>query len=278
MYIESMLNEIQKEDSNLDSQLITTDEWMNINIQIGSIDEMNTMFTNSSIDIESLDEKDVEVIASMMSSKFVKDNNLRYDAPRVPVTATKVPEDFALGMIEVGQKLDTVVSRNGKQLIETDVPVRMDQYLRDLEKKNLRGKESGNSKEFNDMMKSFDETLAKLGDKKTANAECIAEMEKLKEAAMQYIDAKRAQKGYGKTGVPDLEIDKNMLGQGKGASIFTSKGKERYEFALKIIWRATEMENEINKQEPIQEIKFEEPDTVVDSKNYEEIEEVSMEH
>ena len=278
MYIESMLNEIQKEDSNLDSQLITTDEWMNINIQVGSIDEMNTMFTNSSIDIESLDEKDVEVIASMMSSKFVKDNNLRYDAPRVPVTATKVPEDFALGMIEVGQKLDTVVSRNGKQLIETDVPVRMDQYLRDLEKKNLRGKESGNSKEFNEMLKAYDETLGKLGNSKATNGECLEEMAKLKEAAMKYIDAKRAQKGYGKTGVPDLDIDKNMLGKGKGASIFTSRGKERYEFALKIIWRATEMEKEIHKQEPIQEIKFEEAETVVDSKNHEEIEEVSMEH
>ena len=84
--------------------------------------------------------------------------------------------------------------------------------------------------------------------------------------------------GYGKTGVPDLDIDKNMLGKGKGASIFTSRGKERYEFALKIIWRATEMEKEIHKQEPIQEIKFEEAETVVDSKNHEEIEEVSMEH
>ena len=247
LYIESMLDEIQKDDSNFDSHLITTEEWMNINIQVGSIDEFNTMFDGFDVNIDSLEEKDVEVIASMMSSEFVKDNNLRYDSPRVPVTATKTPEKFAVGEIVAGEKLEKVVSRDDKQLIETDVPARMDQYLRDLEKKNIRGKASRNSKEFNDMMKAYDNALAKLGNAKAANKECLPELARLKEEAMKYIDAKRAQKGYEKTGTLDPETDGKMLGKVEGASIFTSSGKERYKLAIKMILRANELEKEIHK-------------------------------
>ena len=78
-------------------------------------------------------------------------------------------------------------------------------------------------------------------------------MRELKKAATEYILAKRAQKGY-TTGaglkVPDAEIDKNMLGKGKGASIFTTRGKERYEYALKIVESVIEMEKELQKNDP----------------------------
>ena len=71
-----------------------------------------------------------------------------------------------------------------------------------------------------------------------------------KEAAVEYINAKRAQKGYDSKTVPDATIDAQMLGKEKGgASIFTSKGKDRYEFALNLIERATTLENKLNEYE-----------------------------
>ena len=119
-------------------------------------------------------------------------------------------------------------------------------------------------------------------------------LKKLKEAAEEYIRAKRAQKGYASKTVPEATIDAQMLGKEKGgASIFTSRGKDRYEFALKLIERATILENRINeyeKQNPSvekekveTEIQNKQNDAVVkneatDSKNLDVIEEVLEEN
>jgi hypothetical protein len=117
--------------------------------------------------------------------------------------------------------------------------------LNNLEKKNLRGKESGNSKEFNSLMRAYDDIREKFGNSKLTTEQRLEEIAKFKEAAMEYIGAKREQKGYEKIGVPDSEIDDKMLGKTKGASIFTSRGKDRYEFALNALRGAITLEQKV---------------------------------
>ena len=78
-------------------------------------------------------------------------------------------------------------------------------------------------------------------------------MESLKKAALEYISAKRAQKGYHVENQLNQEIDDKMLGKEKGSSIFTTKGKERYQFALNIIKNIKKTEKSIGsleKKEP----------------------------
>ena len=103
------------------------------------------------------------------------------------------------------------------------------------------------------MMDSYDATIGKMSEKEFLNADFLPELEKLKSFATQYIEAKRKQKGHLEAGVPNIAIDNKMLGKDsgknaekvKGGSIFTSRGKARYEFALKAIMRVTELENKI---------------------------------
>jgi hypothetical protein len=202
----------------------------------------------------------------MMSFKFVNDKKLQYHTPKITVKVKKDPQDFEADEFEDGQKLDKVVTANGKQLVETDFPAKTEQHLSNLEKKNLRGKESGNSEEFNNMMASYDETIGKLSDAKLLDGASLRQLEKLKYAATKYIEAKRKQKGHLEAGVPNIAIDNKMLGKDsgknaekvKGGSIFTSRGKARYEFALKAIMRVTELENKILEySKPRPQVKFE---------------------
>ena len=190
---------------------------------------------------------------------------LQYHTPKITVKVKKDPQDLNAGELEEGQKLDKVITANGKQLVETDLPAKTEQHLSNLEKKNLRGKESGNSKEFNDMMDSYDATTGKMSEKEFLNADFLPELEKLKSFATQYIEAKRMQKGHLKAEVPNIAIDNKMLGKDsgknaekvKGGSIFTSRGKARYEFALKAIMRVTELENKIREySKPRPQMKF----------------------
>ena len=68
-------------------------------------------------------------------------------------------------------------------------------------------------------------------------------MKDLKVAAEAYVAAKRAQKGYEAKGTLDEEIDDKMLGKESGASIFTTRGKDRYKFAINILEQVQELEN-----------------------------------
>ena len=114
-------------------------------------------------------------------------------------------------------------------------------------------------------MTSFDETISKMSKEKFLDDDFLEQLNKLKFAATQYIEAKRMQKGHLKAGVPNIAIDNKMLGKdsGKntekveGGSIFTSRGKARYEFALKAIMRVTELENKIREySKPRPQMKF----------------------
>lgn len=71
-----------------------------------------------------------------------------------------------------------------------------------------------------------------------------------------YILAKREQKGYTSKSIPDKEVDKKTLGLIKGGkSIFTSRGKERYAFAERLIGHAMNLENAIKESQKSKEQK-----------------------
>ena len=266
MCMKTMLDEIQKDEPDLENQLLSNDEYDMLVKQLDHMDEVQDIFGDDvNIDTESLTNEKVEVLVSMMSFKFVNDKKLQYHNPKITVKVKKVSQDLEADEFEEGQKLDKVVTANGKQLVETDLPAITEQHLSNLEKKNLRGKESGNSKEFNDMMRSFDETIGKMSKEKFLDDDFLKQLNKLKFAATQYIEAKRKQKGHIEAGVPNIAIDNKMLGKDsgkntekvKGGSIFTSRGKARYEFALKAIMRVTELENKIREYpKPRPQMKF----------------------
>ncbi|MBR5597311.1 MAG: hypothetical protein IKW30_07885 [Lachnospiraceae bacterium] len=249
MGIKMFLEEIQKEEPDFENNLLTMKQWGEATFQMGTLDEIKEIFGDSPRGPEKLGKTEVKVLASMVSNDFINENQIRYDRTRVPVKVTEVPEFSVLEMVQKEQNLEKVISRNGKQLIKTDVPARIDMSLKNLEKKNIRGKEKNNTKEFNDLLKAFDTTVNQLGNEKKSNAECLEEMAKLKEAASQYIIAKREQKGYTSKDIFDIDIDKKMLGKEEGASIFTSRGKERYAFAMQVIQEITKMEKVIREAE-----------------------------
>ena len=189
----------------------------------------------------------------MMNNDFVNQNKIRYESPRVPVKVTKAPEVCKAGEIEEGKKFEKLVTRDGKQLVQTTLT--MDKELKKLEKKDLRGKASGNSNEFNALLDSYDDAINNLGNANLSDREFLNAMQPLKEAAEQYIRAKREQKGYKDKEVPKFDIDNSMMGKGKGASIFTARGKARYKFAMQMVLKITEMEKAIQEKEMKEQMK-----------------------
>ena len=301
LYIKTFLDELKKDEPDLDSILTTFDQFSVVDQQFGIFEEFLTVFspedkdepnsTDRKIDIDEMDSKKVKMLASMVSVDFFEKNDIKMHNTKIPVTLIGKPAFNIDIKYKAGNKTDRVITRGGKQLIETDMPYL---YFNDLEKKGLRGNAKDNSDEFNNLVNSHDETIKKLNSSASTNKDCLNELKKLKEAAEEYIRAKRAQKGYASKTVPDATIDAQMLGKEKGGpSIFTSRGKDRYEFALKLIERATALENKLNefeKQNPSvekekveTEIQNKQNDAVVkneatDSKNLDVIEEVLEEN
>ena len=301
LYIKTFLDELKKDEPDLDSILTTFDQFSVVDQQFGIFEEFLTVFspedkdepnsTDRKIDIDEMDSKKVKMLASMVSVDFFEKNDIKMHNTKIPVTLTGKPAFNVDTSYKTGKKTDRVITCGGKQLIETDMPYL---YFNDLEKKGLRGNAKDNSDEFNNLVNGHDETIKKLNSSASTNKDCLNELKKLKEAAEEYIRAKRAQKGYASKTVPDATIDAQMLGKEKGGpSIFTSRGKDRYEFALKLIERATALENKLNefeKQNPSvekekveTEIQNKQNDAVVkneatDSKNLDVIEDVLEEN
>ena len=301
LYIKTFLDELKKDEPDLDSILTTFDQFSVVDQQFGIFEEFLTVFspedkdepnsTDRKIDIDEMDSKKVKMLASMVSVDFFEKNDIKMHNTKIPVTLTGKPAFNVDTSYKTGKKTDRVITCGGKQLIETDMPYL---YFNDLEKKGLRGNAKDNSDEFNNLVNGHDETIKKLNSSASTNKDCLNELKKLKEAAEEYIRAKRAQKGYASKTVPDATIDAQMLGKEKGGpSIFTSRGKDRYEFALNLIERATILENKLNefeKQNPSvekekveTEIQNKQNDAVVkneatDSKNLDVIEEVLEEN
>ena len=251
--IKMLLEEIKKDEPDFNNNLLTDEEWTDAINQLGTIDELAELFDGDAIDLDKVELNEINVLVSMMNNDFVNQNKIRYESPRVPVKVTKAPEVCKAGEIEEGKKFAKLVTRDGKQLVQTTLT--MDKELKKLEKKDLRGKTSGNSKEFNALLESYDVTIENLGNSDLSDRAFLNAMQPLKEAAEQYIRAKREQKGYKDKDVPKIDIDNSMMGNGKGASIFTSRGKARYKFAMQIVLKITEMEKAIQEKEMKEQLK-----------------------
>jgi hypothetical protein len=169
----------------------------------------------------------------MQSGEFIKKNNIRFDRLKYPTKVTKDLEAI-LSFIKKGENLNCIVSSNGKQLAAVD---------------NIIGNAKDNSAVFNKMIEEYDKALFKT-DFVISSAKKPEELKDLKEAAIAYINAKRAQKGYDSKSVPNDTIDAQMLGKEKGGkSIFTERGRDRYEFALEIVTKVMDVEKRYEKDE-----------------------------
>ena len=259
-----LLEEIQKDEPNLENVLISIKEKGKMSRQLATMPEFKSVFSEGFVSADDLTAEDFKQLATMQSVEFVEKKNIRYDRAQNPTKVTKEPETVCNNLI-TGDNIDFVVSRGGKQLIATDIPVRTDNFLKNMEDKKFRGKESSNSNEFNNMMVVYDQTISNTGAGKT-NAEKLEALSALKTAAAAYIDAKRAQKGYPATGELNESVDNKMLGREKGGkSIFTTQGKDRYEFAVKLVTSITKLEVKYGKfeiEKGADEIEFSEPNEI----------------
>jgi hypothetical protein len=180
-----------------------------------------------------LSKEDVRQLAYLQSMDFIDKNNIRFDRMKHPTKATKGLNNIIYN-INKNEKIECVVSANGKQLIAVD---------------NILGNAKDNSAVFNKMIEEYDKALFKT-DFVISSAKKPEELKDLKEAAIAYINAKRAQKGYDSKSVPNDTIDAQMLGKEKGGkSIFTERGRDRYEFALEIVTKIMDVEKRYEKDE-----------------------------
>ena len=238
-----LLEEIQKDEPDIDSIALTLDQRQSVESQLILMPEIKEVYgDNLGMDKYSLSNEGSKLIGQMQSIDFLEKNNIRYDKARQPITVKKSPETIGIE-INAGSKVEFVASRNGKQMILTNIPASLHTVFKGIENKAIRAKD--NSPEFNQMMEMYDKTLLKLDDKKP-NAQNLSELMKVKEAAEAYILAKRKQKGYTSTKMPDRTVDNQMLGKSeeKGPSIFTVRGKDRYDFALNLVKNIVNLEKE----------------------------------
>ena len=229
-----LLDEIQKKNPDIESVMIGVHEQKKLDNQLIALPEFRMIYGNDeSVDIYKFSKDDFKQLAFMQSGEFIEKNNIRFDRLKYPTKVTKDLEAI-LSFIKKGENLNCIVSSNGKQLAAVD---------------NIIGNAKDNSAVFNKMIEEYDKALYNTGFQITS-AEKPEKLKDLKDAAMAYINAKREQKGYDSKSVPDQTIDAQMLGKEKGGrSIFTERGRDRYEFALEIVTKIMEVEKKHEKDE-----------------------------
>ena len=246
LLINKLLDEIKKDKPDFESTLLSVEQHRNIIHQAEVIPELKSLFDESEqIDIDSLTVEDMKTLATMRTTEFLEKNNIVYVPLKKPVKVVNPPED---SMFREGQDINVMILSHDKQVITTDIPAKMDSFLKSVEPKGIRGKAKDNSDQFNQLLTTYDDTINKFKDK-AIDEKSIQEMRDLKAAAEAYVAAKRAQKGYEAKGTLDEEIDDKMLGKESGASIFTTRGKDRYEFALNILEKVQELEDKFGSVE-----------------------------
>ena len=210
-----------------------------------------------------------------MNGKFIREKQLDYVLPEYTMSAKEeMLDENEIPNISKGQQLSSVLKSGEEQVIATDVPLKnkMGAFLGELESKRegFRGKSKDNSNEFNNLLKTFDEIVSNLNQKDITDEKRLESLDKIKEIAGAYILAKREQKGYTSKSIPDKEVDKKMLGLIKGGkSIFTTRGKERYAFAERLIGHAMNLENAIKESQKSKEQKEAQKTKVKDVQNKE---------
>ena len=229
-----LLDEIQKENPDIDSVLIGAHKTQSLDNQLIGLPEFRMMYGNSTdVSIHKFSKDDFKQLAFMQSRDFIEKNNIRYERVKYPTKVTKDFENIFLDIKE-GEKLEYAASSNGKQLVATA---------------DIRGKKRDNSAQFNKLIEEYEKVMSNIG-YDVSYADKPESVKDLKEAAIAYINAKRAQKGYDSKSVPNDTIDAQMLGKEKGGrSIFTEKGRDRYEFALEIVTKIMDVEKRYEKDE-----------------------------
>ena len=230
-----LLDEIKKENPDMNAVTTNPDEMDSTEIQLCTLPELIKLY-NGEFDIRlgQLSKEDAKQIAFMQTMDFVDKANLRLDRVKHPTKALNSPKSASIE-IQKDSNMECIVSRGGKQLVATDVPVRVDDCFKNLESKKFRGKEEKNSIEFNKMMAEYDKACENLRFDKS-DKDNLDALKDLKEAAKAYIIAKRKQKGHTSEKMLDNKLDLVMIGKEKGGrSIFTTQGRDRYEFAVKVM-------------------------------------------
>ena len=229
-----LLDEIQKENPDIDSVLIGAHKTQSLDNQLIGLPEFRMLYGDSTnVSIHKFSKDDFKQLAFMQSRDFIEKNNIRYERVKYPAKVTKDFENIFLDIKE-GEKLEYAASSNGKQLVATA---------------DIRGKKRDNSAQFNKLIEEYEKVMSNIG-YDVSYADKPESVKNLKEAALAYINAKRAQKGYDSKSVPNDTIDAQMLGKEKGGkSIFTERGRDRYEFALEIVTKVMDVEKRYEKDE-----------------------------
>ena len=203
----------------------------------------------------------IKLAGEILNGDFIKEKQLDYVLPEYTMSAKEeILDEYGIPIVSEGQKMSALLMRGEKQEITTNLPIKnkMGAFLGELESKRegFRGKSKDNSNEFNNLLKTFDEIVSNLNQKDITDEKRLENLDKIKEIAGAYILAKREQKGYTSKSIPDKDVDKKMLGLIKGGkSIFTTRGKERYAFAERLIGHAMNLENAIKESQMSKEQK-----------------------
>ena len=245
MRLQNLLDIIGSEKTDIGGAFLNMEQQNQLKWQVFSMPEMNAAF-NQGIN---RNEDTIQLLSNMVNGNIIKEKQLQCVVPEYTVSAKNpVMDEMDIVQITKGEKVSVALVKEGKQVMDTNVPITMGPFLRDLESKkaNFRGKEKDNSKEFNQLLKTFDAVVKRMSGEDISYEEKLQELAKIKEAASSYMEAKRKQKGHTSKDIPDYEVDRQMLGLEKGGkSIFTSRGRQRYGFAERLVGNALKMEKAI---------------------------------
>lgn len=255
--ITHLLDMIANGEPDKESQLLDFEQAHDLRVQLSNIAEIK-----DTMQMESIKTKEtIKLAGHIMNGNFIKEKQLDYVLPEYTMSAKEeILDENGIPIVSEGQKMSALLLRGEKQEITTNLPIKnkMGAFLGELESKRegFRGKNKDNSEEFNELLKTFDEIVGNLNQKDITDEKRLENLAQIKKIAGAYILAKREQKGYTSKSIPDKEVDKKMLGLIKGGkSIFTSRGKERYAFAERLIGHAMNLENAIKESQMSKEQK-----------------------
>ena len=173
-----LLDEIQKENPDIDSVLIGAHKTQSLDNQLIGLPEFRMMYGNSTnVSIHKFSKDDFKKLAFMQSRDFIEKNNIRYERVKYPTKVTKDFENIFLDIKE-GEKLEYAASSNGKQLVATA---------------DIRGKKRDNSAQFNKLLEEYEKVMSNIG-YDVSYADKPESVKDLKEAAIAYINAKEHRK------------------------------------------------------------------------------------
>lgn len=250
-----VLDMIENDEPDMESHLLGPEEHLELKWQIFTIPEMDQNMEES---VKPTQEA-VKAVGKMLNGTAVKEKQLDYVVPEYTISAKNaIIDEWGIEQRSEKRKVPVVFTKEEKQVITTDVPAKMGPFLRELESKrsNFRGEAKKNSDAFNTLLNVYDKVVENMCKDDTSYEEKLKNLAELKAAASNYMGEKRKQKGHTSKDIPDYEVDKQMLGLIKGGkSIFTTRGKERYGFAERLVGHSIKMEKAVKEAQAKQKAK-----------------------